>query len=325
MKKFKSRLVGAAALAMGASLALSACSGGGAATTEGGGSDDGTTKVGYLVYDIGLDPWMNVYQTTIEEAAEEAGVELTVADGKNDIATQNGAIDQFIASGMDAIIIAPGDPESLVSASLKAKEAGIPVFSTIFGISDDAEVVSTIASDEEALGKMQGEILVEALGGEGKVGLQTGALGNAAEIGRSAGIESVFEENPGMEIIENQSSGWQYDKSLALTQDWLSKHAAGEIDAIVAQGPELVGGAEWAKAQGRDDVIFVALDYPEDVRQAIIDGTVLATLNQNPKVIAEATLETVLKYLDGEDVETHVAPDVAIIDSSNVEDVPAAY
>lgn len=322
MKKRFGKLKGLTALALGGMLALTACSGGDAG---GDTPDDGGYQVGYLMYDLGLDPYMNAFQVALEEAAAESNVELTVGDGQNDVSVMNGIMDQYIVSQMDAIIIAPPDPESLVSSSLKAKDAGIPVFSAIFTASEEAELVSHIAPDDEEQGRIQAQIVADALDGEGKVALQTGELGTAIEIERTRGFKEVLEEYPDIELVEEQPNDWQSDVSLALTQNWLSKYGEGEIDAIVAQGPDLVGGAEWALSQGRDDVLFIGLDYSNDIRNAIISGSVFATVNGDPAAAAQETIKAIIAHLNGEEVSDRIIVDAPVIDASNAEETPAAF
>ncbi len=323
MRRPTRRALGLTGLAIAATLALSGC--GATPDSADGGETSGEIKVGYLMYNLGLDPFMSAFQVALEESAAEHGVALTVGDGQEDISVMNGIMDQFIVNGMDAIVIAPPDPESLVSASLKAQQAGIPVFSAVFATSEDAQVSSHIAPDDVELGRIQGEIVAEALGGTGNIALQTGSLGSNIEIERTRGFKEAIKEFPGLVIIEEQPNNWQSDTSLALTQNWLSKYGEGKIDAIVAQGPDLVGGAEWAASQGRDDVIFVGLDYSHDVRSAIMAGTVYATVNQDPAITAQRTMETILAKLAGEEVDTRVVIDAQIINASNAEATPAAF
>ena len=71
-------------------------------------------------------------------------------------------------------------------------------------------------------------------------------------------------------------------RSLAITQQWAAKYPAGQLDAIVAQGPQITGDAAWAFGNGRSDILFIAGDYNTDVQKAIVDGQVYGTVEQNP-------------------------------------------
>ena len=92
-----------------------------------------------LIYNIGVDPWMNVAVKSIEENAKALGYEITVADGRNDVAQMSAAIDQFVIQGMNAIIVAPSDPDSLVGSVSKAIDAESPGHRLLHGpLSEDA-------------------------------------------------------------------------------------------------------------------------------------------------------------------------------------------
>ena len=175
------------------------------------------------------------------------------------------------------------------------------------------------------MGKAQAELVVKALNGKGNVALMTGILGTSPQIGRSEGQHAVFDATPGIKVVEEQANDWQHDKTVALIQGWLSKYPKGELNAVVAHGPELVAAAEYAKSQGREEVLFVALDYPADARRAIQEGTLYATINQSPATMAEVALKTIQDLLAGKTVEKAIQIDTPVITKENVEQVPAAY
>lgn len=310
---------------------LSGCggNGGGEASASGdggGGGGDDPLKLGFLVYDIGVDPWMNVAVDTIETEGEAAGFDVTASNGRNDVGEMSSIMDQYINQEMDAILIAAPDPDSLVPSVVKADAAGIPVFTFSLNLSDEAPITSFIGADDVNIGRVQGELLVEALGGEGTVALMTGVLGSGPQIGRTQGIHEVLDEHPEITVLEEQANNWQNDKTISLTQDWMSKYGKGELNAIVAQGPELAAGARLAHSSGREEIMFIACDYPEDARAAIQEGALFATLNQSPALMAEEAIEAISTVvIDGGEVEEEILIETPTVTSENVEDMPAAY
>ena len=155
-------------------------------------------------------------------------------------------IQQFITQGKDAIIVTPSDVEGIVPVILEANDAGIPVFAANNRIGEGAEIVTFVGADDVEFGQRQGEMLVNAVGEEAKVGLILGALGTSAQLLREQGMTEYLADYPGVEIIASQTANWDEAEALAVTQDWLSKYGPGEIDAIVVQGPEGVAGAQQA-------------------------------------------------------------------------------
>lgn len=282
-------------------------------------------RMGVLIYNVGVDPWINVAIRVIEETGTELGYAVTVADGRNDVSHMNAAIDQFVIQGVDAIIIHPADTESLVGSVSRAVAAGVPVVSFSHGLVDEANLTSFIAADEVQMGREQAELVVDLLNGEGNVALMTGILGTSGQLGRSEGQHAVFDQVEGIEVVEEQANDWQHDKAVALIQNWLSKYPKGELHAVISHGPELVAAAEYAQSQGRDEIVFVALDYPEDARQAIQEGSLYATINQDPQLMAKLAVEAADRATKGEPVDKLILIDAPMVTKDNVEDIPAAY
>jgi ABC-type sugar transport system substrate-binding protein len=282
-------------------------------------------KLGVLIYNVGGDPWINVATSTFETKGKEMGFDVTVADGRNDVAQMNAAMEQFIVQGVDAIIVQPADPDSIVGTVQRALDAGIPVVAFSHSLSPDVDITAYVGSDEVDIGRRQAQMAVDALGGEGNVAIMTGILGTSPQLGRSQGEHEVFDAAPGIKVVEEQANDWQGDKTVSLIQNWLSKYPEGELDAVLAHGPELVAAAEYAKSQGRDEVKFFAVDYPEEARAAIQSGTLYATINQSPAKMATVALETVKTVLDGGTVEKTIMIDNPAITAENVEEHPAAY
>jgi ABC-type sugar transport system substrate-binding protein len=284
-----------------------------------------TKKIGVLIYNIGVDPWMNVAAKSLEADAKKLGYEITVTDGRNDVAQMNAAIDQFVIQGFNAIIVAPSDPDSLVGSVSKAIEAKIPVISYSMGLAPDANATAFVGSNEELIGREQAELAIKLLGGKGNVALMTGILGTSPQIGRSKGQHDGLKEAPGIKIVEEQANDWAHDKTVALIQDWLSKYPKGELNAVFAHGPELVAAAEYAKSQGRDEILFFAVDYPEDARRAIQEGTLTATVSQSPALLSELAVNAADKALRGEAVDQKIIIKTPLVTKDNVEEMPADY
>jgi ribose transport system substrate-binding protein len=151
-----------------------------------------------------------------------------------------------------------------------------------------------------------------------------GALGTSAQPGNRAW--SSWPTTP--LIIEKQTANWADAEALALTQDWLSKHGEGEIDAIVGQGPEVVAGAQWAAQNNRSDVQFLAGDYPYSVKVAIEDGVVAGTVDQDPYPQGYEAVQYAYYWLTDQQDQVerpdHFLP-LPIVTAENVDEYAAAW
>lgn len=312
-------------------LALSACSNGGTGTTPGSTSDasSGDLRIGYMIWNTSVP----FYSGLIEKAqatADELGVDLDIRNGNADLATQVGVVEQFIAEDFDMILISPSDPQGIVPAVKEANAAGIPVMAvnTMADTSTGAELVTYVGVDDVEFGRIQGKLLVQAIGDEGTYGYVQGTLGTSAQLQRQQGLEEVLADYPDIERVAEISANWDNAQALAATQDILSRFGPGKLDAIVGQGPEIVSGAKNAQQSGRDDVAFIAGDYPADVREAIRSGAIFGTPDQMPDPQGEQAVRYAVAWLTGD--QDSVPQPQAFIDmpqvtKDNVEDVPAAW
>ena len=284
-------------------------------------------EVGAMVWDTS-NPFYSNFIKGQEDAAACYGVSLDLQNGQADLATEVAVIQQFIAQGKDAIIVTPSDVEGIVPVVIEANNAGIPVFAANNRIGEGAEVVSFIGANDVEFGRVQGQMLVHAVGEEAKVGLLLGRLGTSAQLLREEGLNEFLADYPGIEIIEKQTHNWTAQEALALTQDWLSKHGEGEIAAIMDQGPGGVTAAQWAAENDRSDVLFLVGDYPYDVKVAIADGIVAGTVNQDPYPQGYTAVQYAYYWLtDQQDMveqPDHFLP-LPIVTAENEPDFPAAW
>jgi len=238
-----------------------------------------------------------------QAAAQAAGVRLVVADAQNDPARQLSDIENFIIQGVDLIIVNPTDSSAVVPAILQANAAGIPVITVDRG-ADDGEVVSHIASDNVAGGRMAGEYIVERLGGSGKVVELVGIPGTSAARDRGQGFNEVIQQHPGITVVARQDANFDRAQGLAVMENILQ--AQPEIDAVFAHNDEMALGALTAiEAAGRQ-MIVVGFDATADAVRAVEEGRMDATVAQQPVLMGELAVKTAIAYLRGEPVEAFI-------------------
>lgn len=286
----------ALAAALATTFALVAC---GSSSPEGGGGGE-KLDVGFMAFDIGLDPFVSAMVDAVKTEAKAENVNLDIRNGSNDLNKQISQIQDFITAKKDAIIVYPGDPEGIGPIVKVAEKAGIPVFTVNLQLKDNIPVTAYVGADDTDYGRQQGEMLVESVGKEGQVGLIMGALGTSAQIQRTKGFKEVLADHPGIKIVEQQSDGWQADKTLSLTQDWVSKYSKDDLDAVVVQGPQAMGAVTWANKNGRNNIKWVLGDYPTDLVQPIKDGLIVGTISQDPAEQGRLALQAAVDYMTGD-------------------------
>jgi ABC-type sugar transport system substrate-binding protein len=275
-------------------------------------------------------PFYAGFKRGLEDGARQFGFEYDLRDGKGDPATEVANIQNFIAEGVDLILLTPMS-EGTIPAIIQANEAGVPVIEVNnragFG-SEEAEVVTYVGADDVDFGRLQATLLDQTYGGEPvKIGYVMGIPGTSPQILRAEGFKEVLASHPEYEIVAEVNDDFDSAKALAVTQDLLSRFPEGELDVIVMQGPEGVAAADFARQNGREEVQFILGDYPADVRQAIMDGYVLGTINQDPYPQAYEAMHMASLYLNGQ--EDQIAKPyflkLPIITIENAEATPPAW
>ena len=296
--------VGAAAVVL-ATTALAGCSSAAPTTTSSDGDSAAAgecTSISYLINNI-ANPWISTMADGGEARAAELGVDIDTQNADLDTATQISQIQQAIADGVDGILIQSVEADGVVPAIQQANSAGIPVVAVNSGVGDGAEVVTFVGVDQYDYGVGLGNLAIKAAPEGGKVAIIQGVVGNPVEVDRTAGATETLEAAGNYEIVATVTDSWSNDENLAAVQDLLNRFPKGELDVIIAEGPQLYVGAEYARSIGRDEVKFVAGDFPVQVRDAIEAGTVFGTVLQDGAQQGAAGVDALCNWIEGNEAD----------------------
>lgn len=277
------------------------------APTSGGG-DNNEVVIGLSISTLN-NPFFVTLKEGAEAAAKEHGVKLIVVDAQDDPAKQVSDIEDLVQQKVSAILINPTDGAAVVSAIQTANKANIPVFTVDRG-AEGGDVVSHVASDNVAGGKMAGEYIKELLNNEGKVVELQGISGTSAARDRGEGFnQAVVDSN--LEVIASQPADFDRSKGLSVMENILQAHS--EIDAVFAHNDEMALGALKAiEASGRD-IVVVGFDATDDAVKAVEEGKLAATVAQKPALIGEIAVNTAMKVINGESVEAVIPVELELV------------
>ena len=239
------------------------------------------------------------------EAANEAGLTITVADAQNDPNRQLSQIENFIQQGVSIILVNPCDSAAIVPAIKAANKANIPVVTVDRG-ADGGEVVCHIASDNVEGGRMAGEYLAKLVDYKGKLVELEGIPGTSAARDRGAGFNEVIKKYPDIKIVARQEAGFDRAKGMTVMENILQ--AQPEIDGIFCHNDEMALGALRAvEAAGRLSAIkIVGFDATDDAVKSVKDGKLVATVAQKPRVMGSMAVDTAKQVLDGVKVDEFI-------------------
>jgi ribose transport system substrate-binding protein len=283
--------------------------------------------IGATIFDMSIPFYANFIKG-LNDGAAENGFKMLLRDGQGDPNAQIAVIQQFIAEKVDLIVIVPGDAQAVVPGIVQANAAKIPVISANNKVGEGASIVTFVGADDYYFGKQQGKLLVEAIGERGSVGYLMGKLGTSAQVLRRDGLMDFLKDYPDIKIVSEISEGWDSAEALASAQDMLSRHPKGSLDAILCQGPEAVPAARFAVGAGREEVKWILGDYPQDVREAIREGIIYGTVDQDPYPQAVEALKMAKLFLTGEASKIPTPNyflELPLVTKKNVEELNAAW
>ena len=275
------------------------------------------------------NPFFKVIADTMTDEGRKHGYEVLVTSGEFDVAKQQNQIKDFIVRKVAAIVLSPCDSKSIGPAIREANEAGIPVFTfDIKCLAPGAEVVSHIATDNYQGGKLAGEAMIEALGPSGGEVVIVDAKQIESCILRVDGFKEVIEAHneasPGkITIVAELPGDGQKDKGFKAAEDALQAHS--NLAGIFAiNDPSGLGAyAALEKAGKTDQVKIIAFDGQPEGKQAIKAGMIYADPVQFPDEIGRRTMQTIVRYFNGEPVEPEILIPTALYRQADAQQDPS--
>ena len=226
-------------------------------------------------------------------------VKITAVGFEYDLGKQVTQIDNFIAAGVDMILLNPGDPKAIGPAIKKAQAAGILVVA-VDTAAEGAD--ATITTNNVQAGEISCQYIVDKLGGKGDVIIQNGPQVSAV-IDRVNGCKSVFAKAPGIKVLSSDQDGkGSREGGLTVAQGYLTRYP--KIDAIFAiNDPQAIGTDLAARQQQRSGIIITSVDGAPDIETALKDPAspqIRASASQDPFFMARRAVQIGVSILNGQ-------------------------
>ncbi|WP_448092340.1 substrate-binding domain-containing protein [Pseudomonas lini] len=229
---------------------------------------------------------------------------------ETDTAGQTRIVEQMILSKVNALVIAPADSKAMVPVIKKAVDAGITVIN-IDNQLDPAVVKSKnitvpfVGPDNRKGARLVGEYLAKQLEAGDEVGIIEGVSTTTNAQQRTAGFKDAMEAAQ-IKVVSLQSGDWEIDKGGKVASSMLSEYP--NIKALLAGNDSMaVGAVSAVRAAGKaGKVQVVGYDNINAIKPMLKDGRVLATADQFAARQAVFGIETALKIIKGETVDSGV-------------------
>ena len=261
---------------------------------------DGDYKIAVITMDSVDQHWVSLKEGAEEEAkADDVTVDFMAPDVKDD-AKQIECINNAVAGGYDALMVAANSEDAVSGALQEAIDAGMKLVYVDSPANVEAE--ATFSTDNKAAGKTAGEEMIKAL--EDK-GVKDGSIGivninnstNTA-IQREAGFREAF-EGTDYELLETQFCEGDAAKAQTIAENYITEGVVG-IYGTNEGASTGVGNA--IKASGSDEIIGVGFDKSDTLKGLIEDGYLVCTMAQNPDQMGKLGVQACIKALNGEDL-----------------------
>ncbi|ELY4461019.1 ribose ABC transporter substrate-binding protein RbsB [Cronobacter sakazakii] len=245
-----------------------------------------------------------------QKEAEKLGYELVVLDSQNNPAKELANVQDLTVRGTKLVLINPTDSDVVGNAVKMANQAKIPVI-TLDRMASKGDVVSHIASDNIAGGKIAGNYIAKQAGDGAKVIELQGIAGTSAARERGEGFKQAVEAHK-LNVLASQPADFDRTKGLNVMQNLLTAHP--DVKAVFAQNDEMALGALRAlQTAGKTDVMVVGFDGTADGVKAVQDGKMSATVAQQPEQIGVIGVQTADKVLKGEKVRARIPVDLKLV------------
>ncbi|MFO1048840.1 MAG: ABC transporter substrate-binding protein [Geminicoccaceae bacterium] len=246
-------------------------------------------------------------------------VKVNTASADYDLNKQFTQIDNFIASGVDMILVNASDPNAIAPAIKRAQAAGIVVIAVDVAA---AGADATVQTNNVQAGEIACQYIADKLGANGgKVIIQNGPQVGAV-IDRVNGCKEVLGKNSKIEILSSDQDGkGSREGGLNIMQGHLTRFP--QIDAVFTiNDPQAVGSDLAAKQLGRSEFFITSVDGAPDIETALKGNTLVqASASQDPYKIAQTGVEVGYKIMNGEKpAETMILLPSTLITRDNVGD-----
>jgi len=276
-------------------------------------------KVGITLGSLGNPFFVTMVNGATAKAKEyNPNVEVISVSADYDLNKQFTQVDNFIAAGVDMILINAVDPNAIESAIKRAQKAGIAVIAVdVSAKGADA----TVQTNNVQAGEIACQYIVDKLGGKGDVIIQNGPQVSAV-IDRVDGCKAVFSKASGIKVLsDDQDAKGSRDGGLNVMQGHLTRFP--QIDAVFAiNDPQAIGTDLACKQLKRDGIIITSVDGAPDIEVALKGDTMVeASASQDPYAMAQMGVDVGMKVINGEQIaEKMILMPSTLVTRDNVKD-----
>lgn len=261
-----------------------------------------TRTIDLIVKSTQMEFWRSV-DDGAQAAAAAYGITVTLYGPEKEIdyRQQVNYMKGSIARKPDAIILAAADYTLLAQPVQEAIDAGIPVVMVDSDV-DNTQTVAYVGTDNVALGTQLAKQLSQRTQAAGEVGIVSFVQQSYPAVQREQGFRSVMADRTRFTLLDTIYCDSDVDRAAQETKELVAAHP--RLVALAALNAESAEGAARALAElDRGDIALYAIDCMPAEAMYMEDGILRSALLQNPYQMGYYSVETAVRFLQGETVE----------------------
>ncbi len=274
-----------------------------------------------ISFHYGGNDWSSAQQKGLEDTFKKLGIEITaITDANFSAETQVSDLETIMAKKPDILVSIPTDATSTANAYQRVADSGTKIVfmdNVPSGFTAGENYVSCVSADNYGNGLIAADLIGEALGGKGKIGIIYYDV-------------DFFVTNQRLEAFEKEMSEKYPDIEIVSRMGFQDENGCDVVaDAMITQNPNIEaifvhwdipceGALSALRAAGRDDILLSTIDLGNNIAKEIAEGNVLGLGAQLPydQGVAEATLAAYA--LLGKEAPAYVAVPAKRVEKSNL-------
>jgi len=231
-----------------------------------------------------------------DAAAKNPNIDLSVVapSAETAIDEQVKIVEDLTQKKVNMIAISSSNWDALTPSLKAARAAGIEIVGIDRVIPlPGVDIVSMLGVDEVAGGELVGNFVVKTLNGKGNVAILEGVTGDYWSQRRGQGFHNVVDKVPGIKVETTQPANWDRATGMSTMENILQAH--NDLNMVWGLNDNMAIGALTAvtAAKLNSQILVVGYNGDKEALQDVAAGTMLATVKQQPAVVAETIVNTV--------------------------------
>lgn len=265
------------------------------------------------------NPFWAAVEAGAKEKAAELGVDLVVLapPAESDVQAQINQVEDQLVKNIDAMALAPTDPNALAPIVDQAIKQGVGVvFVDTKGINDG---VTFIGTNNEVGAALAADFICKNIEQGSDVAILQGIITQSTGKARADGAKKGLTDC-GLNVVAEQPADWDTAKAQTAMENILTGNPG--LKAVFASNDNMaLGAVEALKSAGMlDQVMVVGFDANPNAAESILAGEMTASVAQNPMNMGRFGVENALKVKRGETIDPVIDTGTVLVTKENAAD-----